>query len=102
MEIWSLLQNRRFCPTLQSAVLSQFRNRRFCPISENGDFVAFKIGCFVLPPLFCHWVLCPDTHFLVFVHFKNTSVLGLGYFQYQGSRKDTLRIPPKIQLNSVH
>ena len=49
-----------------------------------------------------HWVLCPHTHLLVFVLFKNTSVLGLGYFQYQAFCKNTFRIPLKVQLSSVH
>ena len=47
------------------------------------------------------WEFWPDTHFLVFVHFENTSVHRLGYFQYQGFRKNTFRIPSKIQLSSV-
>ena len=42
-----LSQNRPFCPTLKSAVLSHFRNRRFCPIFEIGGFVSFEIGDFV-------------------------------------------------------
>ena len=50
MEACSPLQNRRFCPTLNSAVLSHFKNRRFCPVSKIGSFVSFKIGCFVLLP----------------------------------------------------
>ena len=47
------------------------------------------------------WVLFPDTHFLVFARFKNTSVLRLRYFQYQEFRKNTFKIPSKIQLGSV-
>ena len=50
MEGGSLLQNRRFFPSLKLAVLSHFRNRRlshfrnrrFCPVS--------KIRCFIMPP----------------------------------------------------
>ena len=41
MALCSFLQNRRFCPNLEPAVLSLF---------EIGGFVSFKIGCFVLPP----------------------------------------------------
>ena len=46
-----------------------------------------------------NYVLTPISWY--FYHFKSTSVLGLGYFQYQGFRKNTFRIPPKIQLSSV-
>ena len=70
MAMCSFLQNRPYCPTLKSAVLSHFiigdfvsfsksailshfRNRRFCLIFEIGGFVSFKIGCFVLPPGYC-------------------------------------------------
>ena len=43
------------------------------------------MSCWVLwHCLFRHWVLCRDPNFLLFVHFKNTSVLRLGYFQYAG------------------
>ena len=52
MVVCSLLQNRWFCATLNSAVLSHFRSRRFCPVSEIGGFVSIKIGRFVLP--FCN------------------------------------------------
>ena len=38
----------------------------------------------------------------IFYHFKNTSVLRLWYFQYQGFRKNTFRIPSELQLSSVH
>ena len=50
MEVCYLLQNRWFCPTSKSAVLSHFRNRRFCPIFKIGCFVSFKVGWFVLTP----------------------------------------------------
>ena len=43
----SLLQNRRFRPTLESAVLSHFGNRRFGLILEIGGFVSVKIAGFV-------------------------------------------------------
>ena len=48
---------------------------------------------------FGYYVLTPISWY--FYHFKNTFVLGLGYFQYQGFRKNTFRIPSKIQLSSV-
>ena len=65
MAFCSLLQNRRFCPTLETAVLSHFRNRRFCLIIKIGGFVSFsksavlshsKIGGFVSHPYIRVWL----------------------------------------------
>ena len=50
MAFCSVLQNRRFFPTLESAILSHFRNQRFSPVYEIGRFASFKIDCFVLIP----------------------------------------------------
>ena len=58
------------------------------------------LGILALGIMTAYYVLTPISWH--FYHFKNTSVLGLGYFQYQGFRKNTFRIPSKIQLSYVH
>ena len=74
-------------------LLNSYWLKKLCHIGYYG-IGYFGIGCY-------DWQFCPDTHFLVFVHFESTSVHRLGYFQYQGFRKNTFRIPSKIQLSSV-
>ena len=65
-----LLQNRRFCPTLKSAVLSHFRNRRFCLIFKIGGFVSFSKSA-VLSHLKSAVLSCPLEEYLSYcVHQK--------------------------------
>ena len=65
MAFCSLLQNRRFCPTLETAVLSHFRNRRFCLIFEIGGFVPFPKSA-ILSHLKSALLSCPGKFLLKF------------------------------------